>query len=127
MKEISYMAIPGVKPLPTIGSCFNNKVIPNVIKKVFEYVADKYRVDIEDARSKSRKRELVTVRQVSAYVLLRYNTKATTTQIGDYLNIDHSTVSTSARRIEGYLHYDKILQKEIDEIVYHFNLEKRYN
>ncbi len=63
----------------------------------------------------SRKHEYVKVRQVCMYVI-RKTFKVGYNKIGSDFKKDHATIIYSVKTIDGFLEYDKDLQKEIDEI-----------
>jgi chromosomal replication initiation ATPase DnaA len=77
----------------------NDKLVPiddveAVSKHFIDVILEYHNIDLVIIRNQSRKGEIVRVRQ-QLCLLLRNHTKLTTTQIGNIINKDHSTVSTS--------------------------------
>lgn len=74
------------------------------IQRVLQVCAEEYSVRVEDLLSKSRRRGLVTPRQM-AMKILRYNFKypLSVVEIGRVFGRDHTTVIHSTRTIIGYL------------------------
>lgn len=63
----------------------------------------------------SRKHEYVKVRQVCMY-LIRKTFKIGYNKMGNDFKKDHATIIYSVKTIEGFLEYDKDLQKEINDL-----------
>ena len=75
--------------------------------------------------SKSRKRELVTARQVSMYLAQKY-TRMPASRIGKLVGgRDHSTVIHSCTQVEQRLKIDRSFSDEILSIENSFKLKRR--
>ena len=89
------------------------------ILRTITMICNIYDVELDDIRSKSRERFLFYVRVVMASVL-RSEYNLTFTEIGLFLNRDHSTITYYKTMYDDLIHYDKTFQdmlKSIDEIL----------
>lgn len=89
------------------------------ILRTMEMICNIYDVELDDIRSKSRERFLFYVRVVMASVL-RSEYNLTFTEIGIFLNRNHSTITYYKTMYDDLIHYDKTFQdmlKSIDEIL----------
>lgn len=97
---------------------------PLTIDDILEKVCRHYNVEQRQVFSKSRKRELVQVRQVSMYLAQKY-TKMPAGRIGQLIgNRDHSTVIHSCNAVEQRLKIDTTFSDEIRSIENSFKLKK---
>ena len=97
---------------------------PLTIDEILEKVCRHYNVEQRQVFSKSRKRDLVQVRQVSMFLAQKY-TKMPAGRIGQLIgNRDHSTVIHSCNAIEQRLKVDLAFQAEISSIENSFKLKK---
>ena len=97
---------------------------PLTIDEILEKVCKHYNVEQRQVFSKSRKRDLVQVRQVSMFLAQKY-TKMPAGRIGQLIgNRDHSTVIHSCNAIEQRLKVDQAFQAEISSIENSFKLKK---
>ena len=97
---------------------------PLTIDDILEKVCRHYNVEQRQVFSKSRKRELVQVRQVSMYLAQKY-TKMPAGRIGQLIgNRDHSTVIHSCNAVEQRLKVDTTFSDEIRSIENSFKLKK---
>ena len=86
--------------------------IDEIIKKVSDY----YGIETSAINTRSRKREVVLVRQVSMFLAKKY-LDMSTSKIGQYVgNRDHATVLHACKNIKDLLAVDKSLSAEIAEI-----------
>ena len=96
---------------------------PLTVDDILEKVCQHYHVEQRQVFSKSRKRELVQVRQVSMYLAQKY-TKMPAGRIGQLIgNRDHSTVIHSCNTIEQRLKVDKSFSEELSSIENSFKLK----
>ena len=96
---------------------------PLTIDDILEKVCRHYGVSQQSVFSKSRKRELVQVRQVSMYLAQKY-TKMPASRIGKLIGgRDHSTVLHSCSAIERRLKVDKAFVEEMNSIEHSFKLK----
>jgi chromosomal replication initiator protein len=97
---------------------------PLTVDDILEKVCQHYHVEQRHVFSKSRKRELVQVRQVSMYLAQKY-TKMPAGRIGQLIgNRDHSTVIHSCNTIEQRLKVDKSFSEELSSIENSFKLKQ---
>jgi len=97
---------------------------PLTVDDILEEVCQHYHVEQRQVFSKSRKRELVQVRQVSMYLAQKY-TKMPAGRIGQLIgNRDHSTVIHSCNTIEQRLKVDKSFSEELSSIENSFKLKQ---
>ena len=86
--------------------------IDDIIKKVAAY----YNVEIESLNTRSRKREVVLVRQIAMY-LSKKHLDMSTSKIGQYVgNRDHATVLHACKTIANLAETDKQFRSELNEI-----------
>ena len=86
--------------------------IDDIIKKVATY----YNVEIESLNTRSRKREVVLVRQIAMY-LSKKHLDMSTSKIGQYVgNRDHATVLHACKTIANLAETDKQFRGELNEI-----------
>ena len=97
---------------------------PLTIDEILEKVCRHYKVEQRQVFSKSRRRDLVQVRQVSMYLAQKL-TKMPAGRIGQLIgNRDHSTVIHSCNTIEQRLKVDLAFQAELSSIENSFKLKK---
>jgi chromosomal replication initiator protein len=97
---------------------------PLTIDDILETVCNHYGVSQQNVFSKSRKRELVQVRQISMYFAQKY-TKMPAARIGQLIGgRDHSTVLHSCSAIEQRLKVDKAFLSELNSIENAFKLKQ---
>ena len=97
---------------------------PLTVDDILEKVCTHYNVTQQNVFSRSRKRDYVTVRQVSMYFAQKY-TKMPASRIGQLIgNRDHSTVIHSCSTVEQRLKVDKAFVEELNSIENSFRLKK---
>ena len=97
---------------------------PLTVDDIMETVCKHYGVSQQQVFSRSRKRDLVLVRQISMYLAQKY-TKMPASRIGQLIGgRDHSTVLYSCASIEKQLKVDKAFQEEMNSIEHSFKLKK---
>ena len=93
---------------------YENK--PITVEQVVDKVCQHYDTDIRAISSKSRKREVVIVRQVAMF-LAKKLTDSSNSVIGQYVgHRDHATVIHACKAVKSQSEVDKQFKKEIDEI-----------
>ena len=86
------------------------------IDQIIATTCEFFNVREEDLFGKSRKANIVIVRQMSMY-LAHKHTKLTTSKIGVYVgNRDHATVLHGIKTIDGRLKVDKELRQQLSEL-----------
>ncbi len=97
---------------------------PLTVDDILERVCQHYGISQQHVYSKSRKRELVQVRQVSMYLAQKF-TKMPASRIGQLIGgRDHSTVLHSCQAIERRLKIDKAFVDELSSIERSFKLKQ---
>ena len=75
-----------------------------------------YKIDTSAIHTKTRKREVVQVRQVAMY-LAKKHTETSSSKIGQLIgNKDHATVLHACKTVKDQLEVDKEFKAEIEEI-----------
>lgn len=93
---------------------YENK--PITVEQVLDKVCQHYDTDVRSISSKSRKREVVIVRQVAMF-LAKKLTDSSNSVIGQYVgHRDHATVIHACKAVKSQSEVDKQFKKEIDEI-----------
>ena len=96
---------------------------PLTIDDILEKVCRHYGVKPHQVSGKSRKRDLVQVRQISMYLAQKY-TKMPASRIGQLIGgRDHSTVIHSCNTVEKRMKVDKAFSAEISSIENSFKLK----
>lgn len=89
---------------------------PIGIEKIIKTVADYYNVEVDSVNTKSRKREIVLVRQTAMY-LAKKHLDLSTSKIGYQIGRrDHATVLHACKTIANLLETDKQYRGELSEI-----------
>ncbi len=95
-------------------SCYEKKVI--TIDEIIKKVSDYYGVEVSAINTRSRKREVVLVRQISMYLAKKY-LDMSTSKIGQYVgDRDHATVLHACKTITNLADTDKQFRTELNEI-----------
>ena len=93
---------------------YENK--PVTIDSIISKVCSHYNLDESAIHTKTRKREIVQVRQIAMY-LAKKHTDHSSSKIGQLIgNRDHATVLHACKMIKGLIDVDKSFKVEIDEI-----------
>ena len=96
---------------------------PLTVDEILERVCEHFSVTTTAVNSRSRKRDIVTARQVSMYLSQKY-TKMPASRIGKLIgNRDHSTVIHSCTQVEKRLKTDKMFGAELGTIENAFKLK----
>ena len=86
------------------------------IDEIIKTVADYYGVEVSAINTRSRKREVVLVRQVAMY-LAKKHLDLSTSKIGQYVgNRDHATVLHACKTVTNLADTDKQFNSELNEI-----------
>ena len=89
---------------------------PITIEEIVAKVCEHYKMDEAVLHTKSRKREIVQVRQVAMY-LAKKHTDISTSKIGHLIgNRDHATVLHACKIVKDLAEVDKSLKSDIEEI-----------
>ena len=99
-----------------LAGCVKVEKKPITIDQIITCTCEYFNVREEDLFGKSRKANIVIVRQMSMY-LAHKHTKLTTSKIGVYVgNRDHATVLHGIKTIDGRLKVDKELRQHLTEL-----------
>ena len=90
----------------------NNEI---TIDSIIENVCAYYNVSVKEVPSRTKRREVANVRQVSMY-LARKLTEQSLGEIGRAVNRDHATVVHSIKVVEQQLEYDPMLRRAVKDI-----------
>lgn len=86
------------------------------IEDILRMVCKYYKVEVEYVNTKSRKREVVQVRQIAMYLAKKF-VDASSSKIGQSIgNRDHATVLHACKIVKDQMDVDKQFKCEIDEI-----------
>ena len=89
---------------------------PITIEEIITKVCEHYKMDESVLHTKSRKREIVQVRQVAMY-LAKKHTDTSTSKIGYLIGKrDHATVIHACKIMKDLVEVDKDMKAEIEEI-----------
>ena len=89
---------------------------PITIEDIIAKVCEHYKMDESVLHTKSRKREIVQVRQVAMY-LAKKHTDTSTSKIGHLIgNRDHATVLHACKIVKDLVEVDKMLKSDIEDI-----------
>ncbi len=92
------------------------EVKPLTVMDIVEKVCSHYKVDTSTIHTKTRKREVVQVRQVAMY-LAKKHTDTSSSKIGQLIgNKDHATVLHACKIIKDQVEVDKAFKAEIEDI-----------
>lgn len=91
---------------------YSDKVI-DLIKTV---VAGYYETPITAYKSRSRKRNVITIKQVSVYFIRKFLPKLTLSYIGEQMGYNHATVLHCVKSINNLVETDKQTRIDIDNI-----------
>jgi hypothetical protein len=84
----------------------------DIVNKIFNIVEKFYKVKIKDIKSKTRKAEIVNIRQIVIYLLCD-SAKLNYSHVGRIFNLDHTTVLHSFDKIKREIENNNILKKQI--------------
>ena len=87
----------------------NPYTLPGVVytpEEIIKVVSRVTKIPIKQMQSKSRKREVVTARQIAMYFMVK-ETKLSEVRIGARFNRDHSTVNWAKTTVNNLVRFDK--------------------
>ena len=92
------------------------EIKPLTIDSIINKVCNYYHIDTSTIHTKTRKREVVQVRQVAMYLAKKY-TDISSSKIGQLIgNKDHATVLHACKIIKDQVEINKTFKNEIEEI-----------
>ncbi len=86
------------------------------VDKIFSAVAIKYRIPVDDIKSRKQTANIVGARHVCIY-LIRTLTDLTLDKIGQIFGRDHTTAMSSLKKIEKRISTDSTFEAEINELI----------
>jgi chromosomal replication initiator protein DnaA len=86
------------------------------VDKIFEKVAKKYGITVEDIKGRKRTREIANPRHIAIFII-RKLTDMSLPAIGRLLNRDHTTIMSSLENIESELKANSLMEIEINDII----------
>ncbi len=93
-----------------------NETKPLTIEEIIQKVCAHYEIEEAAIHTKTRKREVVQVRQVAMY-LAKKHTESSSAKIGQLIgNRDHATVLHACKQVKDLLGVDKAFKTELEEI-----------
>ncbi len=93
-----------------------HETVPLTVEGILEKVCKHFEVDPASIQTKSRKREVVQVRQIAMY-LSKKHTDSSTSKIGLVVGKkDHATVLHACKMVKNLLEVDKGFRMEVEEI-----------
>ena len=99
-----------------VGDFSNYEKKTITIEEIVKTVSDYYGVEVSAINTRSRKREVVLVRQVSMF-LAKKHLDMSTSKIGSYIgNRDHATVLHACKTVTNLAETDKQFRCELNEI-----------
>ena len=99
-----------------IGGLSEYEKEPISVEKIVKTVAEYYNVDVNSINTKSRKREIVLVRQTAMF-LAKKHLDLSTSKIGQQIGRrDHATVLHACKTISNLLDTNKQFRSELNEI-----------
>lgn len=88
----------------------------NTIEYLFKTIEEIIEVSKNDIKSRNRLRKFVDARKIISLFCIR-NLQMSTTDTGDLINRDHSSICHYTRDIEGMLKYDIQLKSKYDKVI----------
>lgn len=86
-----------------------------VLTPIFKAACEVVGVEYEEGFKKSRKTELVTARQLLAYICKEYiRPKPTQKHISHFLGVERSVISTGVKRMNDLLDSDRFTQRLLE-------------
>jgi hypothetical protein len=87
------------------------------IAYIKRYVAKMMDLDIEEYENKSRRREIVTMKQVASYFIRKYIKNISYAVIGQqFNNLDHATILYGIRKVHDLMDSDKNFKNMIEKM-----------
>ena len=109
IKQITYWSAPD---LLITKKTFEKIDKDSIILKVCNY----YGVTLEELMSKSRLRKIADARNTLFYIFHKCY-KMSSPEVGKIFNKNHATILSGANKIEGFMRFDKVFRKQINQII----------
>ena len=99
-----------------VGELYTSELPPNfATDTVFERVAARYNVSVDDICSEKRNKNIVLARHISLYIM-RENLDMTYPAISTKMNMHHSTVMSAVEKIKGLMKKNPAFDLEVNEL-----------
>lgn len=99
-----------------VGELYTSELPPNfATDTVFERVAARYNVSVEDICSEKRNKNIVSARHIALYIM-RENLDMTYPAISTKMNMHHSTVMSAVEKIKGLMKKNPAFDLEVNEL-----------
>lgn len=99
-----------------VQKAVRHEAVPLTVENILEKVCKHFDVEPASIQTKSRKREVVQVRQIAMYLSKKY-TDSSTSKIGMVVGKkDHATVLHACKMVKNLLEVDKGFRTELEEI-----------
>jgi len=93
-----------------------SEIKPLTVNDIIEKVCSHYQLDVSVIHTKTRKREVVQVRQIAMY-LAKKHTDVSSGKIGQLIgNKDHATVLHACKIVKDQVEVDKAFRQELEKI-----------
>ena len=109
IKEMSYWAAPDVLITTKIHKDIDKD---SIILKVCNY----YGVSVDELMSESRLRKIADARNTLYYIFHKCY-QMTSTEVAKMFNKNHATILSGANKIDGFMRFDKIFRKQINNLI----------
>lgn len=93
------------------------------LQLVFKLLCNHFGHEPDTVKQRSRKREMVVMRQIYYYFAKKYLSRITLTEIGGFLGYDHATVIHGYTTISGLMDTDKRFALQMSEADHYFRVE----
>jgi len=107
-----YWVIPEIRKENYLSNQFKRESANAAIDKV----CARLEVTWADLIGRSREARIVEARNILFYILYRVY-KLTAKETGQFFKRDHATVLSGAKRIAGFIEFDKEYEKQISELI----------
>lgn len=95
---------------------FENKKDYTSSAIIIAAICEIYGITYADLKEQKRHRNIVDARHTFCYLMWKY-TRNSTSQIGEYINRDHSTVINSIKRSKNFIETDYQFKAKLDKII----------
>lgn len=100
---------------PGLDKKIQRRYLLGDINHIINIVCDTFNVEVEDVKSRSRKRDFTEPRQIAIY-FIRQKTNLSLKMIGRIFSRDHSTVINSIEVVTDSIQVNKRFSKKIEQL-----------
>lgn len=106
-----------MKEMTEQQSYIENSARAKKISFMKEIVSGYYKRPISEYESKSRKREIIKMKYVTIWLIVKkFKKQISLVDIGKFMNYDHASIIHANKQIENYLCFDYELKKELEDL-----------